>query len=88
LRESAGPVPTVVAFAEITILGARVADPGSGRSLRGPLGRERQRAVNSQRARLTGQAAFGPVLGRLSVKSGLTPWCYPIPPTADRLVNS
>jgi len=23
----------------------------------------------------------------LIVKSGSTPWCYPIPPTADRLVN-
>jgi hypothetical protein len=88
LRELAGPVPTVVAFAETTIAGDRVADPSSGRSLWGPLGREQQRAFNSQRARLTGQAALGPVLGRFSVKSGANPWCYPIPPTADRLVNS
>jgi hypothetical protein len=61
LRESAGPVPTMVAFAEITIARARTADLGSGCSLWGPLGREQQRAVNSQRVRLTGSAAFRPL---------------------------
>jgi hypothetical protein len=61
LRESAGPVPTVVAFVEITVPGARAADLGSACSLRGPLGREQQRAFNSQRARLIGQAGLGPL---------------------------